>query len=211
MDAAAVAEVALARWRARQGSRPFCIGIGGGSASGKSTLARVLAQRLEPLAVEIVNQDRFFKPRDELPRYPSPSRGRPWPDYNRPESFRTAELLACCRQLQGCDLAILEGILVLHDPELRALLDLRIYVEADADERIVRRIRRNLKAGHSLDDICDYYLESVRFQHQLYNAPTARHADLIVPGGAREEAERERLIAALVAVLGEALGLRAYL
>ena len=61
----------------------------------------------------------------------------------------------------------------------------------------MRRIRRNLKAGMDLDDICDYYLESVRFQHARHNAPTQQHADLVIPGGAVETGEREAMVEGL--------------
>lgn len=193
------------RHRQRDSGRPVRIGIGGGSASGKSTLARALAERLAPLRVELIGQDRFFKPATELPPYPSPSRDKPWPDYNRPDSFRTEELVAHLRGLSGCEVAILEGILVLHDEEVRGLLDLRCYVAAAADERIVRRIRRNVAAGIPLDDVADYYLESVRFQHDRFNAPTAAHADLVIPGGAAEAQVREEMVD------GICDGIRAYL
>jgi uridine kinase len=203
--AAVRAETRLQEWQQRRGDRPLFIGIGGGSASGKTTLAREMARRLAPLAVEVIGQDRFFKPRDELPTYPSPTRPVPWPDYNHPDSFRLGEMLAHCRAVRGAGVAILEGILVLHYPELRALIDLSCYVAADADERIVRRLRRNLAAGMPLDDIADYYLESVRFQHARYNAPTRHHADLVIPGGLARTREREAIVEALCQTIRRAV------
>lgn len=201
MDASAAAELISSTLVDRHGrrapGRPVVVGIGGGSAAGKSTLARTLAERLAPRRVEVTGQDRFFKPRAELPPFPSSSRELPWPDYNRPDSFRVSELVDHLRGLTACEVAIVEGILVLHEDEVREQLDLRLYVEAAADERIVRRIRRNVAAGIPLDDIADYYLESVRFQHQRFNAPTAAWADLLVPGGAADSAERDGLIAAI--------------
>ena len=180
--------------------RPLTIGIGGGSAAGKSTIAGHLAERLAPLRVELLGMDRFFKERDELPRYPSLSRPDPWPDYNHPDSIHVDRMVAACEQAVECDVLILEGILVLYYGSVRGLLDLALYVEADADERIARRIRRNL-AHYPCDDIVDYYLESVRYQHERYNAPTREHADLVVPGGLAEEAERQGLLEALAAAV----------
>ena len=181
------------------------IGIGGGSAAGKTTLARRLAAGLAPLTVEIIGQDRFFKPAPELPAYPSPTRPRPWPDYNRPDSFYLEKLLDACRSLAGMDVVILEGILVLHYPELRRLMTLRLYIEADADERIVRRIRRNLQAGMDLDDIADYYLESVRYQHLRYNAPTRHHADLVLSGNGADHLDRDILTLAVCRAVARVL------
>ena len=189
----------------RAPGRPITLGIAGGSAAGKSTLSRALAEQLAPCHVEIVGQDRFFRPRDELPRWTRTQRPEPWPDYNQPDSVRFEALVEHVAALADCDVAIVEGILVLHPPELRQWLDLRCYVTAAADERIVRRIRRNVAAGLSLDDVADYYLDSVRFQHERYNAPTSAHADLLVPGGAADQPQREALIAAICA------GVRAYL
>jgi len=191
----ATVESLLEQWSQRQGERRhLVIGIGGGTASGKSTLAAAIAQRLESLTVEVIGQDRFFKPAAELPPYASPTRREPWPDYNRPDSLRTEEMFTYCRSLGGMDVLILEGILALYYPELRELMDIKCYVAANDDERIVRRIRRNLKAGMDLDDICDYYLESVRFQHDRFNAPTERHADLVIPGGMADNELREGMV-----------------
>jgi len=193
----------LENWQAGRGERRhLMIGIGGGTASGKSTLAAGIAQRLEGLKVEVIGQDRFFKPAADLPPYVSPMRQEPWPDYNRPDSFHTEEMFAHCRSLGGMDVAILEGILVLYYPELRELMDIKCYVAADADERIVRRIRRNLKAGMDLDDICDYYLDSVRFQHGHFNAPTEKQADLVVPGGMIYAEMREEMVEVLCGAIG---------
>ena len=193
----------LEKWQERrEGRRHLMIGIGGGTASGKSTLAAAIAQRLESLKVEVIGQDRFFKPAADLPPYVLPTRQEPWPDYNRPDSFHAEEMFAHCRSLGGMDVVILEGILVLYYPELRELMDIKCYVAADADERIVRRIRRNLKAGMELDEICDYYLDSVRFQHDRFNAPTEKQADLVIPGGAADTEVREEMVEVLCGAIG---------
>lgn len=203
-----VSGLVRSRFAARHPSwarRPFfTMAMGGGTASGKSTIAGQLAVGLAPLRVEVLGQDRFFKPAAELPPYPSTTRPEPWPDYNRPDSFRVDELADACRVPRATDVLILEGILVLHYPEVRELMDLCLYVDADADERIVRRIRRNL-AHYPIDDIADYYLESVRYQHDRYNAPTRAHADLVIPGGAADQEDRDALLQELCAALHEHL------
>jgi uridine kinase len=186
----------LTAWAKRHSGRPLFIGIGGGSASGKSTIARHMAERLAPLRVEVIGQDRFFRPRDELPIYPARTRPRPWRDHNHPDSFDLAGMLEACAAVDGADVVVFEGILALYYPEMRGLMDVKCYVVADADERIIRRTRRSLPHS-SFDDITDFYLESVRHQHKLYNAPTEAHADLVIPGGSEEEDERERILEVL--------------
>lgn len=191
MDADIIATL-LGQWQ-EKGYPHLFIGIAGGSAAGKTTFAEKLAEKLAPLRVEIVHQDRFFKATDDLPPYQSSSTSRTWPDYNHPDSIKIADLLAYCGTLNNIDVALVEGILVLHYEKLRALMDIKCYVDADADERIVRRIRRNLPRS-SIDDIADYYLDSVRHQHARYNAPTKQYADLIIPGGSDATAQRDTLL-----------------
>ena len=197
----ATIEAALEGWQRRGGKRPFFIGMGGGSAAGKSTLAAVLAERLAPLRVEMIGQDRFFKRPEDMPKYYSGIHGDYRPAYNEPDSFKQEEMFAYCRGVAGGDVVILEGILVLWFAELRELMDFKIYIEADADERIIRRIRRNMKTVDDYDPITEYYLESVRGQHREYNAPTREYADLIVPGGMAQTEERERIVDNLCAIL----------
>ena len=187
------------RWTAAGRRRPFYIGIGGGSASGKSTLAAHMAERLAPLRVQVVGQDSFFKKPEDMPQYYSQISGQHHPAYNEPDSFRQSEMFSACRTLQKaeCDIVILEGILVLWFKELRALMDLKLYIEADADERIIRRIRRNMKQVEDCAFISDYYLESVRWQHAHYNAPTRTYADCVLPGGMADTDERTAAVGAI--------------
>jgi uridine kinase len=190
---------AIGRWRQSSEQRPLYIGMGGGSASGKSTLAVHVAERLAPLRVEVVGQDRFFKKPQDMPQYHSQLNDDYRPAYNEPDSYRQQEMFVACRQLKeaDADVVILEGILVLFFAELRELMDLKLYVKADADERIIRRIRRNMKSLEDYDNITHYYLESVRGQHEQFNAPTEQYADLVVPGGMAETAAREEIVAVL--------------
>ena len=197
----ATIEAALEGWQRHGGKRPFFIGMGGGSAAGKSTMAAVLAERLAHLRVEMIGQDRFFKRPEDMPKYYSGIHGDYRPAYNEPDSFKQEEMFAYCRGVAGGDVVILEGILVLWFAELRELMDFKIYIEADADERIIRRIRRNMKTVDDYDPITEYYLESVRGQHREYNAPTREYADLIVPGGMAQTEERERIVDNLCATL----------
>lgn len=186
----------------------FVIGIGGGSASGKSTLAARLQERLQPLRVLIINQDRYFHEATRLPKHTSPDGAREWPDHNQPGSFDFPRLRTDLRAArEGEDeVVILEGILVLHDEELRSLMDLKLFVEADPDERIVRRIRRNVARGYSLDEICDFYLDSVRYRYREFCEPTRAHADLILPGGAYDREQAEGILGRVEAMVRARVG-----
>ena len=189
----------------------FIIGIAGGSASGKSAIARELRERLAPLTVHIINQDRHFHEADRLPTHASRDGAHTWPDYNHPDSFDFPTLYRdLLRARDGsADLLILEGILVLHCPELRSLMDLKLFVDTEADERIVRRIRRNLASGHRLDDICDFYLDSVRYRHREFCEPTRVYADLVIPGGRDDRARAERALSDVCSRVRADLGSRA--
>ena len=166
----------------------FVVGIGGGSASGKSTIAEKLRKHLAPLRVQVINQDHYFKEAAHLPRHANRRGSRVWPDHNHPDSIDFPRLREALRAARNgdTDVVIVEGILTLCDPELRGLMDLKLFVAADPDERTVRRIRRNVAVGYSLDDICDFYLDSVRYRHQEFCQPTRTHADLVIPGGQDE-------------------------
>ena len=206
------------RLRSRLGGRPLIIVIAGGSASGKGAVARALVESLKPLTTRIVNMDAYFKPTDQLPTYYSLRIDGPHPDWNQPDSFRHGELIADMRRWAGdgaCgeDVLILEGILALHFDELRQLAHLCLFIHTDADERIVRRIRRNMTVRNmTFNEVADYYVESVRDRHLQFVEPTRRLADLVIPGGSRptETTERraalEAVTSACKAVLGRPTG-----
>jgi uridine kinase len=205
-----VADGVRQRFLAGGRRRPLVVIIAGGSASGKGTLARALAEAVRPASTCIVNMDRYFKPTAELPTYFSPRRSGPHPDWNQPDSFRHQELIADMRrwtQDGGAseDVLVLEGILALHFEGLRQLAHLSLFVHTDADERIVRRIRRNMtERGMTFDEVADYYLESVRDRHRQYVEPTRAFADLVIPGGSRPT-ETEARTAAVAAVAAACL------
>jgi uridine kinase len=184
----------------------FVIGIGGGSGSGKSVIAEELRQRLAPLRLEVMNQDRYFHEASRLPRHSSRDGGREWPDHNRPESFDGDRLWEDVRRARNgnLDVLIVEGILVLYDERLRKLMDLKLFVDTDPDERIVRRIRRNLAKGYDLDGICDFYLDSVRYRHREFCQTTKAHADMVVPGGQEDRQRTEEVLEEVVRRVREA-------
>lgn len=160
------------------------VGIAGGSASGKTTIAARLAAALDGLAVETLHMDAYFWP--TKPRTAAPISGVEYDDYNLPESFDMARLLAdidalCCRADRP-QVVIVEGLMALQDTSLRARLDLGIFVDAQSDERLVRRLKRNMARGLSFDEIATYFLDSVRYRHQEYVEPSRWHADIVLNG-----------------------------
>ena len=170
---------------------PLVIGIGGGSGSGKSTIAAQLSDALAPLSVEIVNQDRFFKPVNKMPTYYSAHHDEQRPNFNHPESFHRHEMFDYCRESRGSDVVIIEGILALHFAELRSLMQIKCYVAIPPDQMLARRMARNLAAGYggTGEEIAWYNTECVKPYHERFNAPTARHADVIIANGDGNESE----------------------
>jgi uridine kinase len=171
---------------------PFVVGIAGGSASGKSTFAAALVRALgdgePPLRAEVLGMDRYFyRSAAGGPTFVSPSTGETQPDCNHPDSADNARLLADLEARRAAsdapDVLIVEGLMALHVAEIRDVLDLRLFIELDADERALRRLIRNLKGGREeAERIALYYRECARVGHALYVEPSRVHADLILRG-----------------------------
>jgi uridine kinase len=174
----------------------FTLGIGGGSGSGKSTIAAAIAAQLRPLQVEIIGLDRFFKPADELPRYHSAHDGEDHADYNRPDSLRTQMMVAECGKPSAADVVILDGHMVLCYPEIRQLLDLKCFVDAQIEEMLTRRTARNLAAkyGGSADTILHYNRECVVPGYERYILPSRQHADILIPNTDASRVQRDEVV-----------------
>lgn len=184
------------------------IGIAGGSGSGKSTFTNRLKERFED-QVAVIYHDNYYKSNDGVPfeirrteNYDHPNafetdllirhlkalrRGESieCPSYDYSEHNRTEKTIA----VVPARIIIVEGILVLENPELRSLFDIKIYVEADADERIIRRIIRDVKErGRQVEDISEQYLTTVKPMHYLYVEPTRVMADIVINSGMNDVA-----------------------
>lgn len=196
------------------------IGVAGGSASGKTTVAHALEATLGPDRCVLVSHDRYYR---NLPPGTNPER---W-NYDHPDALDTAGLVADLdilrsggsvdlpvydfathRQLgrphwhpvSARPIVLVEGILVLQDPALRARMHRRVFVHTPDDLRLARRIRRDmLERGRSLDEVLAQYLQTVRPMHEAYVAPTRVHADLVLDG----EAPVQSSVAAVLALVGE--------
>jgi uridine kinase len=184
--------------------RSILIGIAGGSGSGKTLVARTIVRELGSKRVVVIDQDSYYKDLDQIP-----FRDREARNFDHPDAFDTellrrhlGELLEGhaieqpiydyaqhrrsndTRRISDHLVVVLEGILIFHDPELRSLMDIKLYVDADSDERIIRRLRRDLlERGRSVDSVLKQYEESVRPMHLQFVEPTKRFADVIIPGG----------------------------
>ena len=164
--------------------QPYIVGIAGGSASGKTTISNKLAAQLAPLrSVHVFHMDTYFK--KDKPTMLAPITGEQFSDHNHPESFEldqlVADLDALCAQGEH-QVIIVEGLMTLHHAPLRERLDLRIFLDAPSDERIVRRMKRSLERGGTYDEIARFFLDSVRFRHQEFVEPSRWHADLVLNG-----------------------------
>lgn len=164
--------------------KPFIVGIAGGSASGKSTFCDILEKELASLMPKIIHMDSYFKPEEERPFLAAPVTGKMYLDDNCPDTIDLTALKADLQEAiaSGCKLIILEGLLVLWDSELYAQLDLKLFVDCRPDERIVRRLKRNMNWGLSFDEISNVYLDMVRYRHDEYVEPTKWKADIILNG-----------------------------
>ena len=181
----------------------YVIGIAGGSGSGKSTFAARLMQAF-PDSVALVSCDNYYKAHDDIPL-----EERRLLNYDAPEALEFDLMVSHLQALKRGEavdcpvydftlhnrsdkvvridprpVIIVDGILILSDPALRETFDLRIYVETDADERILRRARRDMEVrGRKIDDIMEQYLTTVKPMHETHVEPSKKYADLILNGG----------------------------
>ena len=185
-------------------SRRILIGIAGGSGSGKTLVARTIVRELGSKRVVVIDQDSYYKNLNEIPFRDREARNFDHPDAFDDELLRQhlTELLEGhpidqpiydytqhersteTRHISDHLVLVLEGILIFHDPELRALMDIKLFVDADSDVRLIRRLRRDLlERGRSVDTILRQYEDSVRPMHLQFVEPSKRFADVIIPGG----------------------------
>ena len=181
------------------------IGIAGGSGSGKTTLMKNLVERFGD-AVTVVSHDNYYKRHDEL-TYEQ----RCLINYDEPDAFETdlmAKHLDCLRHGEAIQcpvydytvhnrsnetveivpkpVIIVEGILIFADEALRDLMDIRIFVDTDADVRLCRRIKRDVnKRGRTLESVLTQYQQTVKPMHEKYVEPSKKFANLIVPEGGK--------------------------
>lgn len=180
------------------------IGIAGGTGSGKTTVVRKIIETLPQNVVAVIPQDSYYKHQWDVPEekrkltnFDHPN-AFDWPLFEQQiEDLRngkaieqpTYSYLTCTRQketihVEPREVIIVEGIMALYDKRLRDLMDLKIYVDADTDERLLRVIERDIaERGHPLEMLIDKYRNVLKPMHDEFIEPTKLYADIIIPNG----------------------------
>ncbi len=199
------------------------VGIAGGTCSGKTSFALRLRERLEPERCAIIAHDSYYKDGSALE-----PEAQAAINYDHPDAYDTSLLVQDLRDLKSerpvphlsydhatysrrvlpdpllpRPVIFLEGILVLAEETLRRQMDIKLFIDTDADVRLLRRLRRDLKErGRSFESVEKQYLESVRHMHLEFVEPSKRYADLIVPEGAKNEVAVEAVVSRVKALAG---------
>ncbi|MCB0717748.1 MAG: uridine kinase [Bacteroidetes bacterium] len=204
-------------------STPVVIGIAGGSGSGKSTVLSTIVRSLGRRDIAILDHDSYYRDLSDLP-----IAERERFNFDHPDALETPLLtehvdalrrgfgvqkpvydFASYRRLdetlpvESRRVIIVEGILVLAEPELVRRMDIKVFVDADADVRLMRRIRRDLtERGRSIESILSQYERSVRPMHLQFVEPSKREADIIIPRGGHNKVAIDLILARIRALLG---------
>lgn len=202
--------------------RKICVlGVAGGSASGKTTIINKIKDHFGD-DIAVISHDNYYKAHNDMP-----FEERCKLNYDHPDSFESERMAEDVRRLikghsiempvydycvhnrsdetitvEPKSVIIMEGILVLENRELRDLMDIKIYVDTDADERLMRRIRRDMEnRGRSIDSIINQYSHTVKPMHEEFVEPSKKYADVIIPRGGENEAGIDILITYLTKML----------
>jgi uridine kinase len=186
------------------GSPPLVIGVAGGSGSGKTTVVRRIVESIGDDEVTVLEHDRYYRDRNDLRLEERASL-----NYDHPDSLETDLLVRHLHELRGrraieaptYDFAryarhaatetliprraiIVEGILIFTDAALRALMDVKVFVDTDDDTRFIRRLQRDIsERARTVQSVIDQYLETVKPMHLEFVEPSKRYADVIIPLG----------------------------
>jgi uridine kinase len=205
----------------------FIIGISGGTGSGKTTVAEQILDAIGPAQAMILHQDHYYKDLSHLPKEVRDRINFDHPDacdwdllvehlslLNRGKaiekpiySFHTHCRLPETRHIEPRELIIVEGILVFEHEALRRQMDIKIFVDTDADVRFIRRLQRDIRErGRSIDSVVEQYLSTVRPMHLEFVEPSKRHADIIIPEGGQNRIAIDMVISRLQGWLLQQLG-----
>jgi uridine kinase len=203
---------------------PLVIGIAGGSGSGKTTVANVILARVGSDRIAYLPHDAYYRDLSHLPPML-----RMQINFDHPDSLETGLMIQHIRQLkewrpvdlpvydfthhartettvriEAQRVIIVEGILILAEPELRKLLDVKIFVDTDPDVRLIRRLQRDItERGRTTESVIKQYLETVRPMHLEFVEPSKRYADVIIPEGGFNTVAMDMVIARIRSLLPE--------
>ena len=198
------------------------IGLAGGTGSGKTSFARSIVRRIGAHNAILLSQDAYYVDPSNLP-----FEERTKINYDHPDSYETSLLLEHLDALkagraiprlaydyveharvdtgeliESAPLILLEGIMVLADETLRQRFDMKLFIDTDADVRILRRLARDMsERGRTLESVTRQYLDSVRPMHLQFTEPSKRYADLIVPEGAHNDVALDLVVARIQELL----------
>lgn len=204
--------------------RPIFIGITGGTGSGKSTIAKEIYRQFGEDCIAMIEQDSYYKDQSHLS-----IEDRVKTNYDHPNAFDNNLLVSHLESLlnghsiqkpsydfsihnrvedttkvEPKEIVIVEGILILEDPRIRELLDIKIYVDTDADVRIIRRMVRDInERGRTIESVINQYLNVVKPMHNQFTEPTKKFADLIIPEGGHNKVAIDIIVAKIKEVLGK--------
>jgi uridine kinase len=196
--------------------KPLIIGIAGGTGSGKSTVARKVAAGLDASSLAFIDMDAYYNNYAHLP-----IEERRRINWDHPNAFDWELLLEHLRRLAAgqsiekpeydfvshvrraervpvpaAEVVVVDGLLLLADPRIRAFFDVKVFVDTDADIRLIRRLRRDLvERGRPLEEILDQYITTVQPMHLEFVEPSKRYADVIVPRGGHNEVAIAMIVA----------------
>jgi uridine kinase len=202
--------------------KPVVIGVTGGSGSGKTSVTNAIYESLKDLSILVLEQDYYYKDQQNVP-----FEQRLKTNYDHPLAFDNDLLINHIEKLlryeaidkpvydysihtrservipvEPKEVIILEGILVLEDERLRNLMDIKLYVDTDADLRIIRRLERDIRErGRTFDSVVNQYLHVVRPMHNQFIEPTKRYADIIIPEGGQNHVAIDLMVTKIQTIL----------
>jgi uridine kinase len=204
---------------------PVIIGVAGGTGSGKTTVARRILEHVGTGSIAYIPHDAYYRDLGHLS-----AEERRKVNFDHPDSLEISLLVAHLKQLRAgqpveipvydftqhtrtgetrrvevAPIILVEGILIFADPELRELFDVRLFVDTDADIRLIRRLQRDVQErGRTFESVIEQYMRTVRPMHMEFVEPSKRYADVIIPEGGHNEVAIEMVAARVQKLLAQA-------
>ena len=204
-------------------NKSVVIGIAGGTASGKTSIAKKIVDAFDDTnSVVLIREDDYYKDQSHLTM-----EERVKTNYDHPLAFDHDLLIEHIKDLiagktimkptydftvhnrsnkteivNPADVIIVEGLFVLEDAKLRELLDIKIFIDTDADIRFIRRLKRDVRdRGRTIESVCDQYMNTVRVMHEAFVEPSKRKADVIIPEGSHNEVAMDLLLTKISSII----------